>query len=260
MKVLCLGDVCGNAGCAAVQKALPEIKRKYKIDLTIVNGENSAEGNGILPKNASVLFSAGTDVITGGNHSLRRREIFDELEENPSLLRPANYPDSVPGKGVTVIDMGKTSVAVVNISGVVFLDNLNDPFRTFDKIYNSLAEKGIKNIIVDFHAEATSEKRAFGFYADGRATAVFGTHTHVLTADNQVLPNGTGYVTDIGMCGPKNSVLGVKKEIVISRFLDKISDRFIIETEPPMMINGCVFTVDELTGKCVNTEIINLTV
>lgn len=256
MRILCVGDVCGNVGCEAVNSALREIKQINKIDLTIVNGENSADGNGILPKSSDTIFSAGADVITGGNHSFRRKEIFNELEENPFLLRPANFPDNIPGKGYSVIDFGKTRVAVINIMGNVYMDSLESPFICADKLINKAHDDGIKNIVVDFHAEATSEKRALGFYLDGRVSAVFGTHTHIQTADNQVLPNGTGYITDIGMCGPKNSVIGVKKDIIISRFVNKISDKFLIETEPPMMINGCVFEIDETSGKCLQTELI----
>lgn len=258
MKILCVGDVCGTVGCETVQKLLPEIKRQNKIDLTIINGENSADGNGILPKSAELLFASGADVITGGNHSFRRKEIFDSFEENPFLLRPANYPTGIAGKGVCTVDFGKVRVAVINLSGQVYLEALECPFKTADKIITELKAKGIKNIIVDFHAEATSEKRAIGFFLDGKVSAVFGTHTHVQTADNQVLNGGTGYITDIGMTGPKNSVLGVKKEIIIDKFINKICDKFVIETNSPMMLNGCIFEIDELTGICKNTQLINI--
>lgn len=256
MKILCIGDVCGHTGCEVVEEHLRKIKNENKIDLCIVNGENSADGNGILPKSALRLFDAGADVITGGNHTLQRREIYDELDSNPYLLRPANYPESTFGKGYCVVDFGKYHVAVVNISGLVYLDSLDSPFSTADRIIEKLHGDGIKNIIVDFHAEVTSEKRAFGFYLDGRVSAVYGTHTHIPTADADVLPNGTGYITDIGMCGSKHSVLGVKKEIIVSRFVTKIPERFVIEDEPPFIINGCIFEIDENTGKCLNAELL----
>lgn len=253
MNILAIGDICGKAGCETILRQLPQIKREEKIDLVIANGENSAEGNGILPSSADVLFSAGVDVITGGNHTLRRKEIFPLLEENEFLLRPANLPNAVPGKGITLVDMGYTTVAVISLLGVVSMENMACPFETADRMIALAEENGAKLIFVDFHAEATSEKRALGFYLDGRVTALFGTHTHVQTADEQILPGGSGYITDLGMTGVKNSVLGVETEIIIRRMKDKICDKFknaVGETE----LCGCIFSADPKTGRVTSVK------
>lgn len=253
MNILAIGDICGKTGCETVLKKLPQIKREEKIDLVIANGENSAEGNGILPSSADVLFSAGVDVITGGNHTLRRKEIFPLLEENEFLLRPANLPNAVPGKGITLVDMGYTTVAVISLLGVVSMESMACPFETADRMIALAGENGAKLIFVDFHAEATSEKRALGFYLDGRVTALFGTHTHVQTADEQILPGGSGYITDLGMTGVKNSVLGVETEIIIRRMKDKICDKFknaVGEAE----LCGCIFGADHKTGRVTSVK------
>lgn len=253
MKVLAVGDVCGNLGCKALLKLLPAIKQKYQIDLTIVNGENSAEGNGILPQSAESIFAAGADVITGGNHTTRRQEIFEKLETDPFLLRPANLPPAIAGSGYTLVDKGRFKAAVINLLGVVYLENQACPFETLDTYIKKAQDDGAKIIIVDFHAEATSEKRALGFYADGRVSALFGTHTHVATADAQVLPNGTGYITDIGMTGPIQSVLGIDKNIIIAKMKDKLPQRFRV-ADGPCYLNACIFEIDEKTGKCISAK------
>lgn len=253
MKILAIGDVFGKCGCDFLIKKLPSIKKEYAIDLVIANGENSAEGNGILPGSAETLFAAGVDVITGGNHSLRRREIYTMLEENPFLLRPANFPDSVPGSGITYVDMGYTTVAVINVLGVVYLESLACPFTTAEKLVEEAKNNGAKIIIVDFHAEATSEKRALGFYLDGKVSCIFGTHTHIQTADEQILPQNTGYITDLGMTGVFDSVLGVDKNIIIQKMKDKLPVKFynaVGECE----LNGCIFDVDKSTGHTISVE------
>ena len=257
MRILAIGDVFGKLGCDFLLKNLPKIKRDYNINLVIANGENSAEGNGILPNSAEMLFASGVDVITGGNHSLRRKEIYTMLDENSFLLRPANLPKSVPGAGITYIDMGYTNVAVINILGVVYLENMACPFETANNLINEAKLNGSKIIIVDFHAEATSEKRALGFYLDGKASVVFGTHTHIQTSDEQILPNGTGYITDIGMTGVYDSVLGVDKDIIIQKMKDKLPIKFhnaIGECE----LNGCIFDVDKSTGLTKSIERIKI--
>ncbi|MBQ5901251.1 MAG: TIGR00282 family metallophosphoesterase, partial [Clostridia bacterium] len=228
MNILCIGDVCGNIGCEHLRRVLPAIKRENQVDFIIVNGENSADGNGILPHSAALLFDAGVDVITGGNHTFRRREIFDTLEENPRLLRPSNMPKTAFGKGYGIYDYGRFSVGVINLLGTTYMESMDCPFREADRILDIMQTEGVKIIIVDFHAEATSEKRALGFYLDGKVSALFGTHTHVQTADEQILPRGTGYITDVGMTGPVQSVLGVKPEIVISKFMDRMPVRFAL--------------------------------
>lgn len=247
MKILAIGDVFGKSGCDFLLKKLPTLKKEHAIDLVIANGENSAEGNGILPSSAETLFAAGVDVITGGNHTLRRKEIFNMLEENEFLLRPANLPSSIPGKGITYVDLGYTIVAVINILGVVYLESLSCPFETADKLINEAKQNGAKIIVVDFHAEATSEKRALGFYLDGKVSCIFGTHTHVQTSDEQILPNNTGYITDIGMTGVIDSVLGVEKSIIIQKMKDKLPVKFYGATGD-CELNGCIFDVDKSTG------------
>ncbi len=254
MRILCIGDVCSPKGADALISSLPFLKRKYKCDAVIVNGENSATGNGITPESAKIIFAAGADVITGGNHTLRHKEFHPLLDENPFLLRPQNIKAEY-GSGYVLLDMGKYSLAVINLSGQIYLDALkaSNPFICADELIKKAKDDGANAIIVDFHAEATSEKRALGFYLDGRVSAVFGTHTHVQTSDIQILKGGTGYITDIGMTGPADSVLGVKKEIIISRLKDGTSDKFVF-SESEISVSGCVFDIDEKSGLCVYAE------
>ncbi len=253
MNILCIGDVCGGVGCEQLSRVLPAVKREYSVDFIVANGENSADGNGIHAHSAQQLFDAGVDVITGGNHSFRRREFFDRLDESDRILRPANMPASAPGKGYAVFDCGRTTVGVINLLGTTYMESMDCPFRTADALVKKLKEQGSNIIIIDFHAEATSEKRALGFYLDGQISALFGTHTHVQTADEQVLPMGTGYITDVGMTGPIQSVLGVKPEIVISKFYDRLPVRFDL-AGGECMLNACVFCVDDRSGKCLEVK------
>lgn len=256
MRVLAIGDVCGSIGCKTVERLLTKIKKEYSIDFTVINGENSADGNGITKSSASLLFSIGADVITGGNHSLKRKEIFPMMEENPFLLMPDNIPAEISSHGYCFVDCGYTSVAVINLSGTIYLDSLgaSSPFEAADKLIARAKEDRAKIILVDFHAEATSEKRALGLYLDGKVSAFFGTHTHVQTNDAQILPLGTGYITDLGMTGPVQSVLGVDKDIIISRLKNKnTSEKFVLATGS-CMLNGCIFDIDKNTG--LTTQII----
>lgn len=257
MKILCIGDVVGNIGCRDLQSKLPAIKKQYNIDFTIANGENSAQGNGIVPESARQLLCAGVNVITGGNHTMRRKAIYGSLDENPFLLRPENCLQGDFGTGLCVVDMGYTSVAVINLLGVAFMQSADCPFKTADRLIEKAKDADAKIIIVDFHAEATSEKRALGYYLDGRVTAVVGTHTHVQTADEQILPNGTAYITDLGMTGPTDSVLGVKKEIIISRMKD--NSQLAFETaEGASTVNGCVIEVDRSGKKVIDIKRISV--
>ncbi len=253
MKILTIGDVVSAAGCDYLSEVLPRLKRNYKADLTIVNAENSAVGNGVTSKSARAVFDAGADVITLGNHSLKRPEISGYLEENEFIIRPANYHESAPGRGMCIIDRGYIKAAVINLQGSVYLDAIKNPFDCADEMLEKAKEEGAKIIIIDFHAEATSEKRALGFYLDGRISALFGTHTHVQTSDNQILPNGTGYITDLGMTGPLQSVLGVEPECTIRKFRTGLPVRF---TNPKgeCTCEGCFFEIDNKTGKAVYTE------
>lgn len=250
-----MGDVCAPAGCEAALKFIPELKREYRIDFTVVNGENSAEGNGITPDSANLLFSAGADVITGGNHTLRRSEVFEMLDNNPCLLRPDNI-EAEYGGGYVLCDLGKYRAAVINISGQVYLERSKpeNAFLAAERLVASAKEDGAKYIFVDFHAEATSEKRAMGFFLDGKVSAVFGTHTHVQTADEQVLPGGTGYITDLGMTGVIDSVLGVKKEIIINRLKSGGGSEKFLQAAGKAMLCGCVFIIDDATGLSLSAE------
>lgn len=255
MRILAVGDVCGSIGCNALKKILPALKKQKKIDLTIVNGENSADGNGITPLSSEALFACGADVITGGNHSLKRKEVFSLLDENPFILRPHNMPEAQFGKGYCLVDMGYTTVAVINLSGRICLEKAGAscPFEEADRLLEKAKADGARVIVVDFHAEATSEKRALAIYLDGRVSAFFGTHTHVQTADQQILKNGTGYITDIGMTGPEDSVLGVKSDIIIARLKDGSRAKFEL-AEGECMLNGCIFEVDCQTKRTTAIE------
>lgn len=248
MKILTIGDVVARQGCEYLRRVLPHLKRELGVKLTIVNGENSAVGNGILPGSAQFIFDSGADVITLGNHGLRRREIYPMLEENEFLIRPANHHPSAPGKGSVLLDMGACSVGIINLLGVAFMEPITNPFDAADTEIRRLQEAGANIILIDFHAEATAEKRALGYYVDGRVSALFGTHTHVQTADEQVLPGGTGYITDLGMTGPLHSVLGVTPEASIERMRTGLPVRFT-NPDGPCVLEGCLFDIDERTGK-----------
>lgn len=256
MRILCIGDVVGSAGCEFLRKTLPAFKRFNAIDLVICNGENSADGNGITPVSASHLFDSGVDAITLGNHSFRRREMYDLLDSSNYIARPVNFASkSVPGHGVINLDMGRKTVSVINVMGNISVENgLQNAFDAVDEAIDK-AEGSI--IIVDFHAEATSEKRAMGYYLDGRVSALFGTHTHVQTSDSQVLPNGTGYITDAGMTGTIHSVLGVKTEIIINRLKTGLPARFDLASGE-CRLEGVVFEIDDSTSKCISAESIRL--
>ena len=250
MRLLAVGDVCSICGCEEIRKRLPSFKRDNNIDVVIINGENSAEGNGISSYSAAYLFACGADIITGGNHSLRRKEIYSVLDSNEFLLRPHNLPDVQYGSGYCCADFGSFSLAVINLSGTIYLEKLNasNPFLCADELVERAKNDGADVIVVDFHAEATSEKRALGLYLDGKVSAFFGTHTHVQTADEQILDNGTGYITDIGMTGPKNSVLGVKSDIIINRLKNNDLSRFEA-ADGECIFNACIFDIDTKTGR-----------
>lgn len=243
-----------DKGCEFLRKRLPSLKKLKGIDFCIANGENSAVGNGITPHSADFLFDSGVDFITTGNHVFRRREIYDYLDEKNGIIRPANFYSEAPGRGYAVADLGFTSVAVINLSGCVYMDRCENPFICVDRILEKIPCK-IK--IVDFHAEATAEKGALGYYLDGKVSAVFGTHTHVLTADAKILPGGTGFITDVGMTGPKNSILGVKPEISVSWMKTGMPARFDT-ADGDCMLNGCIFEIDNKTGRCLGVEAIDI--
>lgn len=250
MNLLFLGDIVGSHGCRFVSSKLPELKKEYNVDITVVNGENSADGNGITPRSAEFLFSHGADIITTGNHCFRRKEVMSLYDENDCLIRPANFPEGNVGKGVCIYDMGKTSIAVINIMGTLYLEALDNPFTIIDGI---LADLSTPNIFVDFHAEATGEKKAMGQYLAGKVTAVMGTHTHVQTADETILSNHTAYITDVGMCGAELSVLGVKSELAIKKQRFHCPVKFE-ESDNLPFINCILVTFDEQYGKAYNIK------
>jgi 2',3'-cyclic-nucleotide 2'-phosphodiesterase len=232
MLILFIGDVFGRPGRDALVDWLPAFRRDRAIDFVVANGENAANGAGITSKIALKLLGAGVDVITTGNHVWRQREVYAFLRESDRIVRPANYPTGSPGRSLTVVtSRGGEAVAVINLSGALFMEAGVSPFRIIDGLVEQ-ARAQAELVVVDFHAEATSEKVALGQYLDGRVTAVIGTHTHVQTADERVLPGGTAYITDVGMTGPRDSVIGVSSEVILRRFLTEMPQQFIVAGGP----------------------------
>lgn len=256
MKLLALGDIVSNSGCEFVRKKLPGLKKLYNIDVCIANGENSATGNGIVPFSADYLFASGVDIITTGNHVFKRAEIQAYLDDRTDIIRPYNMHKSVPGRGVTSLDMGSYRIGIINLIGTAYTNSsFANPFDSLDEAIKEIEDCKIK--VVDFHAESTGEKRALAIYADSRVSAFFGTHTHVQTADAQILPGGTGYITDLGMCGSANSVLGVESECVIKALKTGLPTRFKA-CESNIQLDGCFFEIDEKTGLTVSAEPISI--
>jgi hypothetical protein len=249
-----IGDIVGRAGRRAVKDCLPSLKTNYAIDFAIANGENAAGGNGITKSIAKELFSFGVDMMTMGNHVWNQKEIFDYLPKENRIIRPANYPPGTPGNGYNIYSVNGIKVAVINISGRVFMPEMDCPFRKVDEILSEIKDES-KIVLVDFHAEATSEKVAMGWHLNNRATAVVGTHTHVQTADERILPGGTAYITDIGMCGPRDSVIGVQKEIILRKFKTGLPQRFEV-ANTDYQFNAVLITIDDLTGAA--TDIIRI--
>lgn len=254
LKVLCVGDVVGNPGMDRVIRSLRYLKRKTNADFVVVNGEN-ASVVGMTPRQAEEIFDSGADVITMGNHTFGKRELCDYLDENKNILRPANYAPQVPGRGWGVYESKAGDVAVIDLIGRCNMDyGPDNPFLMIEKI---LPQIKAKIVLVEMHAEATSEKLAMGYLLDGRVSAVWGTHTHVPTADVQVLPKGTGYVTDLGMTGPKRSVLGIRPELSIAKFRGDLTSRYQW-AEGETKMEAVVFTIDAATGSCLRAERVDL--
>ena len=254
MRILCLGDVVGAAGVDAVCARLPSLKRALGADAVIANGENASmgRGNGLTPDDVDALLTAGVDVITGGNHSFRQKCLYPLLDCSPALVRPANYYGANPGRGYTVLPVNGRNMLVVNVSGRVNMDVCADPFKTLSDIF--AREAGSYDFaVVDLHAEATSEKIAVAYDCKDRAAVVFGTHTHVQTADEQILEGGCGYITDLGMCGPSRSALGVKVEVIIEKLKTGMPCKFEL-SENPAELQGALFTLDDHTLRCVSVE------
>lgn len=248
MKILFVGDVVGRTGRNALSIRLGRLVDRHEVDLVVVNGENAAAGFGLTLDIVREFFDLGVDVITSGNHIWDKKEIFEHLDREPRLLRPANYPPGLPGRGSGVYSTSAgIPVGVVNLEGRVFMNNLECPFRCADALIDDLRRQ-TPIILVDFHAEATSEKVAMGHYLNGRVSAVVGTHTHVQTADEQILSGGTAYLTDAGMTGSLDAVIGIRKELAIERFLTQLPVRFEVAKKDPVLC-GVLFTIDEDTGR-----------
>lgn len=258
LTLLFIGDIVGKPGRAAVRALLPRLVERYRIDFVVANGENAAGGFGITERVAFEIFDFGVHVLTSGNHIWDKKESIPYLAKEYRILRPANYPPGVPGAGSTIhTTAGGIKVAVVNVSGRVFMSSMDCPFRAIDEEIRRLGNiTGIA--IVDFHGEATSEKLAFGYYVDGRVSAVIGTHTHVQTADERILPGGTAYITDVGMTGPSDSIIGVNKEQIIDKFLTGMPRRFEV-SKGPAVFSAVVIDIKDSTGRASAIQRLQLT-
>jgi metallophosphoesterase (TIGR00282 family) len=252
LRCMVIGDIIGKPGRLAVVANLRDLRAELDLDLVVANGENLAAGAGLTPSLAEELFANGVDVITSGNHIWDKREIYDYLDSGRPVLRPMNYPDDAPGKGwllATLPDGDR--VAIINVMGRVFMNQLDSPFAAMDSLLDEAAEPLPPVRIVDFHCEITSEKNAMGWYLDGRVTAVLGTHTHVPTADARLLPKGTAYISDVGMTGPRDSVIGFSLETVLPRFLTHLPTRFAV-ADGPVSFNAVVVEADRATGRALS--------
>lgn len=253
MNILFLGDIVGRPGRRIVKELLPGMINDLSADFVVANGENAAGGNGITKPVASELFDSGINILTMGNHVWDKIEVFDFIDAEPRIIRPANYPPGTPGRGKLITQgPGGVPIGILNLSGRVFLSDLDCPFRSAELLIQEM-KQNTKIILVDFHAEATSEKVAFGWYLAGKVSAVLGTHTHVQTADYRVLPGGTAYITDVGMTGPRDSVLGVKKEAVIKKFVSHLPVRFEVASGTAQL-NGVLLKIEEDSGQAVHIE------
>lgn len=253
MRILFLGDVVGKPGRRAIRSLLPRLIHREQLALVIANCENVASGAGVDLQGAQALLDAGVDVLTSGNHVWRRKEVIEFIDHDRRMVRPANFPPSVPGRGWTVAETADgTPVAVVNLIGRVFMDSVDCPFRTVEALLPDLRARA-RVIIVDMHGEATSEKVAMGWFLSGKVSAVLGSHTHVQTADERVLPGGTAYVTDVGMCGPTESVIGVKTELVLQRFLTHMPVKFEVAAGP-VIVQGALVDIDPGSGRATGVR------
>lgn len=256
MKLLCLGDVVSQSGITALERVLPRLKQKYRPDCILINGENSAIGNGIDRASAEALFALGADCITGGNHSFQRKESEELHEEMPFLLRPANWLGNPFGRGDCRIELPRYDLRVISLQGNLYMNKCENPFLALDALLKESTPRDIT--IVDFHGEATAEKQAMGRYFDGRISLLFGTHTHVQTNDAQILPQGTGYLTDLGMCGAQESILGKGIEPCVHNFIDPENRMKITDAGAPYIVCGLLAEIDEKTKRCTALELINL--
>ncbi|HEX9664507.1 MAG TPA: TIGR00282 family metallophosphoesterase [Patescibacteria group bacterium] len=257
IKIFFFGDVVAKIGRRAVKKIIPEIRKKYRPDLIMANAENIAHGIGTTPKTLNELTEAGVDFFTNGNHIWKKEPVKEILETADSvMIRPANYPANRPGRGEKIIEISQKKLLVINLLGRVFMEDqsVNNPFKTADQILEKYADENLAGIIIDFHAEATSEKNAFGRYLDGKVSAILGTHTHIQSADEKILPGGAAYITDVGMTGAENSIIGVKTETVINNFVNEVQDYFDYDETGPAVVNGVYLEIDSKTKKAVTIK------
>lgn len=254
MRILAVGDIVGESGVQKLKTVLPKIKKEEEIDFVITNGENSAGGMGITEKNYKDILFSGTDVVTLGNHTWSKKDIFNFIDDS-RIVRPANYTRGLPGKGYTILENSGKKIAIINLIGRVDVNVLSEnPFKVSSDLVEELKGK-VDIIIIDFHAEATAEKIALGHYLDGRVTAIFGTHTHVQTADAKILPKGTGYITDIGMTGPEHSVIGMEISASIKRLETSLPEKYRL-AEGECILNGVIFEIDDETNKVIDIKTI----
>ncbi|MBS4203709.1 TIGR00282 family metallophosphoesterase [Lederbergia citrea] len=253
MDILFVGDVVGSPGRDMVKEYLPKLKRKYRPQLTIVNGENAAGGRGITEEIYKQFLEAGANAITLGNHAWDNKAIFEFIDKAKYIARPANFPENTPGTGLVFLRINALEVAIINLQGRTFMPPLDCPFKKVDELIE-IAKQRTDIIFIDFHAEATSEMQAMGWYVNGRATAVVGTHTHVQTADHRILPDGTAYMTDVGMTGPYDGILGMEREAVLHKFLTGLPVRFEVPKSGRKQLSACIITVDDKTGKAVTIK------
>lgn len=254
LRIGMFGDIVGNTGRDIFARHIGALKNSYKLDGIIINGENSANGKGVTPQIVEFLKNLGVDVVTTGNHIWDKKDIISYIQNHDDIIRPANYPSTCPGKGFTIFTCKGHKVAVVNLMGRVFMrQQLDCPFKTADSLLTFIRSK-TNIILVDMHAETTSEKLGIAYYLDGRVSGIVGTHTHVQTADQRVLPGGTAYITDLGMGGSLNSMIGLIKQPLINGFLDQMPVRHEVDTEPPYVVSGVVITIDTATGKATDIE------
>lgn len=253
MKLLFIGDVVGSSGREMVREYLPKIKEKYKPHITIINGENAAGGRGITGTIYRQFLEWGAQAVTLGNHAWDNRDVFDFIDDAKYLVRPANFPEGAPGEGLKYIKWNQQTVAVINLQARTFMPALDCPFRKAEELVEE-ARRHTPIIFVDFHGEATSEKQAMGWFLDGKVSAVIGTHTHVQTADNRILPGGTAYLSDAGMTGPYDAILGMEKEAVLHRFLTSLPVRFEVPKEGRAILSGALLDIDAQTGRAKKIE------
>lgn len=257
MRVLFIGDVVGSMGREMITEYIPRLKKKFRPQVTIVNGENAAAGRGITEKIYKKFLQDGVDVVTMGNHTWDNRDIFEFIDQAKKMVRPANFPEGTPGQGIVFVKVNQLELAVINMQARSFMVDLDDPFRKINELIEE-ARKRTPIIFVDFHGETTSEKQAMGWFLDGKVSAVVGTHTHVQTNDARILPQGTAYLTDVGMTGPYDGILGMRREPVIEKFLTALPKRFEVVENGRGILSGCLLEIDDVTGKAKTIELIQI--